>query len=93
MRYTTCLVHGLPVAGIAQNPDPDATDFWWNVYLATDNCDDTAKRITDAVVAQAAAAGGTSSAPEDFGYGRMATITDPFGTEFSVIARPPVPRS
>jgi uncharacterized protein len=213
MRYTTCLLHGLPVAGIAQNPDPDATDFWWTVYLATDNCDDTAKRITDAggtliqapmdvmdqgrmaiaedpvgaqfglwqgrahigcqvvnepgslvrndlvtpapeparafyaavfdytldrnedlpdfdftflrrpdgheiggimglpdapsaswattfevadtdaVVARATAAGGTSSTPEDFVYGRMATITDPFGTEFSVIARPPVPQS
>ena len=26
--------------------------------------------------------------PEDFVYGRMATITDPFGAEFSVIARP-----
>jgi uncharacterized protein len=43
---------------------------------------------TDAVVARAVDAGGTSSAPEEFLYGRIATITDPFGTEFSVIARP-----
>jgi hypothetical protein len=34
------------------------------------------------------AAGGSSDAPQDFVYGRMATITDSFGTEFSVIARP-----
>ena len=26
---------------------------------------------------------------EDFLYGRMATLTDPFGAGFSVIARPP----
>ncbi|MGW7004965.1 VOC family protein [Streptomyces sp. NPDC054933] len=43
---------------------------------------------TDAVAQRATAAGGTSSAPEDTRYGRIATITDPLGTEFSVIARP-----
>ena len=43
---------------------------------------------TDAVVARAAEAGGSPGAAEDFVYGRMATITDPFGAEFSVIARP-----
>jgi hypothetical protein len=40
-------------------------------------------------VERASAGGGTAGAPEDFLYGRMATITDPFGAEFSVIARPP----
>ena len=43
---------------------------------------------TDAVVARAAEAGGTPGAAEDFVYGRMATITDPFGAEFSVGSRP-----
>jgi predicted enzyme related to lactoylglutathione lyase len=43
---------------------------------------------TDATVARARAAGGTSAAPEETPYGRSATLTDPFGTEFSVIARP-----
>ena len=43
---------------------------------------------TDAVVARAAEAGGSPGAAEDFVYGRMATITDPFGAEFTVIARP-----
>ncbi len=212
-HYTMCLLHGRPVAGIMPNPDPDATDFWWNVYFAIEDCDGAAERITDAggtlihgpmdvmdqgrmaiardsvgaqfglwqgrahigcqvvnepgslvwnnlvtptpeparafytavfgytldrnedlpdpdftflrrpdgheiggilglpdasastwgttfevvdtdaVVARAAAAGGTSGAPEDFRYGRMATITDPFGTEFSVVARPAGSRS
>ena len=43
---------------------------------------------TDAVVEQARAGGGQAGEPEDFVYGRMATVTDPFGAEFSVIARP-----
>jgi predicted enzyme related to lactoylglutathione lyase len=43
---------------------------------------------TAAVVARAAAGGGSPGPAEDFVYGRMATITDPFGAEFSVIARP-----
>jgi predicted enzyme related to lactoylglutathione lyase len=42
---------------------------------------------TDATAARAIAAGGASGAPQDIPYGRMAAITDPFGTEFSVIAR------
>jgi uncharacterized protein len=208
-HYTTCLLRGRRVAAIAQDPDPDATRRWWNVYLATADCDATARRVTDAggtlvqgpmdimdqgrvaladdpfgarfglwqgrahigaqvvnepgslvrndlvtpapeparafyaavfgytldrnedlpdfdftflrrpdgheiggvmgvpdaprsawsttvevadtdaVVERATAGGGTADAPQDFIYGRMATITDPFGAEFSVIARPP----
>jgi predicted enzyme related to lactoylglutathione lyase len=208
-RSTTCLLHGHRVAAIAQDPDPHASRRWWNVYLATADCDATARRVTDAggtlvqdpmdisdqgrvaladdpvgarfglwqgrahigaqvvnepgslvrndlvtpdpeparafyaavfgytldrnedlpdfdftflrrpdghevggvmgvpgaprsawtttfevadtdaVVERAAAGGGTAGDPEDFIYGRMATITDPFGAEFSVIARPP----
>jgi len=47
---------------------------------------------TDAVVTRAAEAGGSPGQAEDFVYGRVATITDPFGTEFSVIARPEAQR-
>jgi predicted enzyme related to lactoylglutathione lyase len=44
---------------------------------------------TDAAVARATAAGGTVTRPaEDFVYGRVATLNDPFGAEFSVGARP-----
>ena len=38
---------------------------------------------------QAAAHGGRAGPAEDFIYGRLATITDPFGTGLSVITRPP----
>jgi uncharacterized protein len=210
-HYTTCRLRGRRVAAIAQDPDPAATRRWWNVYLATADCDATARRVTDAggtlvqgpmdvmdqgrvaladdpvgarfglwqgrahvgaevvnepgslvrndlvtstpeparafyaavfgytldrnedlpdfdftflrrpdgheiggvmgvpgaprsawsttfevadtdaVVERATAGGGSADAPQDFVYGRMATITDPFGAEFSVIARPAGP--
>ena len=209
MRYTQCLLGGRRVAALAENPDPQATEFWWSMYLAAGDCDATTGRVTDAggtlvqapmdvidqgrmavvrdpvgaqfglwqgrahigcevvnepgslvrndlitpdpeparrfyaavfdftldgnpdlpdfdftflrrrdghevggimgvaeapssawattfevadtdeTVARATAAGGTATAPEDFVYGRMATVTDPFGAEFTVIARPP----
>jgi uncharacterized protein len=65
----------------ADNPDPEASRFWWNVFLFE-------VADTDAAVARAADAGGTPGTPEDFVYGRLATVTDPFGAEFSVGSRP-----
>jgi uncharacterized protein len=77
-RYTMCLLGGRPVAAIAPNPDPDATDFWWNVYFATDDCDRTATRIVEA--------GGTLiQAPMDImNQGRMAIAKDPVGAQFGL---------
>jgi predicted enzyme related to lactoylglutathione lyase len=77
-RYTTCLLHGRPVAAIAPNPDPDATDFWWNVYFATQDCDGTAKRVAEA--------GGTVLvAPMDItDQGRSAMVKDPVGAQFGL---------
>jgi predicted enzyme related to lactoylglutathione lyase len=77
-RYTMCRLDGRAVAAIMPNPDPGATDFWWNVYLATDDCDATAKRITDA--------GGTLVNPpmDVMEQGRMATATDPVGAQFGL---------
>jgi predicted enzyme related to lactoylglutathione lyase len=43
---------------------------------------------TDAVVRRANETGGKGAAPTDMLYGRLAMLTDPFGTEFSVITRP-----
>ncbi len=43
---------------------------------------------TDAAVARAVAAGGTATEPEDTVYVRQARVTDPFGTEFMIGARP-----
>jgi predicted enzyme related to lactoylglutathione lyase len=77
-RYTMCRLEGRAVAAIMPNPDPAATDFWWNVYLATDDCDGTAKRITDA-------GGALVNAPMDvMEQGRMAIATDPVGAQFGL---------
>ena len=43
---------------------------------------------TDEAVRRALDAGGSSDGPTDFLYGRLATITDPFGAAFSIITRP-----
>ena len=42
---------------------------------------------TDEAVRRADDAGGKGAAPTDMLYGRIASVTDPFGTEFSVITR------
>jgi predicted enzyme related to lactoylglutathione lyase len=63
------------ILGLADAP----VSAWGTVFEVAD---------TDATVARVRGAGGTSSAPEETPYGRSATVTDPFGTEFSVIARP-----
>ena len=77
-RYTMCRQDGRTVAAIMPNPDPAATDFWWSVYLATDDCDATAKRIEDA--------GGTLVNPpmDVMEQGRMALATDPVGAQFGL---------
>lgn len=77
-HYTMCLLHGRPVAALMPNPDPDATGFWWNVYLATPDCDHSAGRVTDA--------GGTLVAdPMDvMDSGRMAIVRDPVGAQFGL---------
>ena len=43
---------------------------------------------TDDAVDRALAHGGSSDGARDFLYGRLATITDPFGAQFSIITRP-----
>jgi predicted enzyme related to lactoylglutathione lyase len=78
MHYTTCLLGGRRVAALAKNPDPGATRFWWNMYLATGDCAATARRVTDA--------GGTIvMEPTDIpGQGRMAIVKDPVGAQFGL---------
>ena len=43
---------------------------------------------TDEAVQRALDHGGSSDGAQEFIYGRLATITDPFGAEFSIITRP-----
>lgn len=61
---------------VTRSPGP----AWGTTFEVTD---------IDAVVRRATAARGSGGEPEDMIYGRFATITDPFGVEFSVITRPP----
>ena len=77
-RYTICRVDGRAVAAIMPNPDQAATDFWWSVYLATDDCAATAKRIEDA-------GGRLVQPPMDvMEQGRMAIAIDPVGAQFGL---------
>lgn len=77
MRYTVCRLDGRAVAGLAQS-DPSDTAFWWSVYLATDDCDATVRRITDA-------GGSVVVEPMDvMEQGRMAIVKDPVGAQFGL---------
>lgn len=77
-RYTLCRLHGRRAAGLSPNPDPNATEFWWNVYLAADDCDATFARAVDAgavVIVE----------PMDIvDQGRMALLRDPSGAQFGL---------
>ncbi|MCT2583714.1 VOC family protein [Actinophytocola gossypii] len=69
---------GHEVGGIVGSSDAPATT-WVTTFAVAD---------TDATLARVVAAGGTHTAPEDTVYARVATVTDPFGAEFSVGAPP-----
>jgi uncharacterized protein len=77
-RYTTAYLGGRRVAALAPDSDPGATDFWWNVYLATADCDATAAAVR--------AAGGTVvNPPSDvMDQGRMAIVRDPADGQFGL---------
>lgn len=77
-RYTMCRLRGKAVAALMPNPDADATEFWWNVYLASDDLGSTVTRARDA--------GGTVLAePMDvMDQGRMAILRDPSGGQVGV---------
>jgi predicted enzyme related to lactoylglutathione lyase len=75
--YLTCETNGLPAAGMAPAIDPNAPPSW-TTYLASDDADATAGRVTDS--------GGTILVPVmDVGpLGRMAIATDPAGHAFGI---------
>ncbi|MFG2224143.1 VOC family protein [Streptomyces sp. NPDC048644] len=70
---------GHEIGGIFGDPG-GAAARWRTVFEVAD---------TDALRARAVAAGGTAGASQDTPYGRMAEVTDPFGTAFGVITRRP----
>ena len=78
MRYTHCLLGGRRVAALAENRGQEADGAWWNMYLATGDCDATLGRVTDA--------GGTPvMGPVDVpDQGRMAIVKAPVGAQFGL---------
>jgi predicted enzyme related to lactoylglutathione lyase len=68
---------GHEIGGILGSPDAQSPG-WVTTFEVAD---------TDVAVARARAAGGSAGEVDEMVYGRLATITDPFGAEFSVIAR------
>ena len=84
-HYTTCLVRGHSVAGIAGDPAPAGTSAAWTTYLASGDIDDTAGRIT-------AAGGQLTTEPADvMDQGRMAIAADPTGAVFGLWQAGPHP--
>jgi predicted enzyme related to lactoylglutathione lyase len=77
-HYTICLLDGRGVAALALNQDPGVDAFWWNVYFAADNCDQTSERVL--------AAGGELIMPpmDVMEQGRMAMARDPVGAQFGL---------
>jgi len=73
-RYTSCLLRGRRVAALSAMHEPGA-DCFWNVYLATPDCDRTAERAR-------AAGGALLVEPMDvMDQGRMAIVRDPVGAQ------------
>ena len=56
--------------------DPEAPNSRWATLFQVSDVDATAQRAVDS--------GGTAEEPFDMIYGRLADITDPFGTRFQV---------
>jgi predicted enzyme related to lactoylglutathione lyase len=77
-HYTMCLLDGRRAAGLMPTPEPAATEFWWNVYLAAGNLDATVAR---AVAASGEVVGGPFDIPEQ---GRGALLRDAVGAQFGL---------
>jgi len=76
--YVMCEVQGQPVAGIGPKMGPAEAPSAWTTYLASDDADATASRIT-------ASGGHVMAEPFDvMDVGRMAVAADPGGAVFGV---------
>jgi uncharacterized protein len=76
--YTMCLRNGRPVAGIGPKQGPPGAPPVWTTYLAADNADETAAKISKA-------GGQVFMDPFDvMDVGRMTVAADPGGAVFGV---------
>ena len=62
---------------------PNRTPTWIDLGIPELDCD-----VTAAAVHRALSAGGKAREIQQMIYGRFADLTDPFGVQFSVLARP-----
>ena len=46
---TMCLLDGLPVAAVSADRDVGTAPAGWDMYLAADDCDEVARRVTTPV--------------------------------------------
>jgi hypothetical protein len=77
-RYLIARLRGRDVAGIGSETSEGPPSPAWNMYIATDDADDTARRVREA-------GGRVLADPVDVGdAGRMAVCTDPSGATYSV---------
>ncbi len=77
-NYFMARLHGLDVAAIGSQPDEAPPTPVWNTYIAVDNADEAAAKVTTA-------GGSTLAEPFDiFDAGRMGIFSDPSGAVFSV---------
>jgi uncharacterized protein len=75
--YVMCEVESMPVAGIGPKMGPEAPSAW-TTYIATDDADETASKITGA-------GGQLLAGPFDvMEVGRMAAAADPGGAVFGI---------
>ncbi len=77
-HYTMCQLEGRSVAGMAGEPPREGVPTAWTMYMATDDADGVARRITDG--------GGTVlMGPLDvMSQGRLVVASDPVGALFGV---------
>lgn len=82
MNYKEIIVDGVAAGGmmaIDESWGPEPPPSHWASYIAVDNADETAAKIT--------ANGGTVRVPpfDAPGVGRMAMVADPSGADFAII--------
>ena len=76
-RYTTCTLGGRKAAALTPTHDPAATEFWWNVYLASADLDATVARALDA-------GGEVVGGPFDIPTQGRGALRDPVGAQFGL---------
>lgn len=75
-NYTTCQLDDRAVAGMSGQPAPEGMPTFWTTYLASDDVDAVAQRVSDN-------GGQIMMAPMDvMPFGRMLIASDPTGAAF-----------